>query len=115
MEKADGDAVRDYGATVPSGTTQNHELDRRIFKGVYDLDLVTQSHAIEYAEAQMDVVVGSGNAWLHLLLGTPDMQIRRHNPNSIEFTIPEFIPYDLSFVPIEVTVEASLSLVRWYG
>ena len=36
-----------YGATVDSWTTQNHELDRQMFKAVYDLGLTTHAQAIE--------------------------------------------------------------------
>ncbi len=79
MEQVNTGSVSYYGATVPSYTTQNHELDRQMFKAVYDLGLITQSHAIQYAEDQMASLVGSANAWMYLLLGDPDMQIRRRN------------------------------------
>jgi hypothetical protein len=88
---ADG-AVSHYGATIPSGTAANHELDRRMFKAVYDLGLTTQSQAIEYAEDQMSMIVGSENAWMYLLLGDPDMQIRRRNPMGWVITTPLAYP-----------------------
>jgi hypothetical protein len=68
-----------YGATVDSYTLQNHVLDEWMFRAVYDEDLVTQSHAIQRAEAQMAAIEGSSNAWMYLLLGDPDMQIRRED------------------------------------
>ncbi len=104
MTKADGGSVSYYGATIPSYTDQNHELDRRMFKAVYDLGLVTQSHAIEYAEDKMSDIVGSYNAWLYLLLGDPDMQIRRRNPITITFQVPELIEYNPELVPIPVRI-----------
>lgn len=107
MEKANGGAVSYYGATIPSYTSQNHELDRRMFKAVYDLGLVTQSHAIEYAEDQMSTIVGDYNAWLYLLLGDPDMQIRRRNPISIVFTLPELIAFGDKPIPIPVTIQVA--------
>lgn len=76
-------AVSYYGATVASYTSQNHVLDEWMFKAVYDEGFVTQSHAIQRAEAQMAAIQGSANAWMYLLLGDPDMQIRRRNPRSI--------------------------------
>jgi hypothetical protein len=91
MESTSNRAVSYYGATIPSYTSQNHELDRRMFKAVYDLGLTTQSHAIEYAEDQMSAIVGSDNAWMYLLLGDPDMQIRRRNPQTLVIKIPEYI------------------------
>ena len=69
--------VAHYGATVPSGTIANHELDRRMFKGVYDLGLTTHAKAIEYGETQMAAIVSPANAWMYLLLGDPEMRIRR--------------------------------------
>jgi len=91
LEHAEGGAVSHYGSTVASYTDQNHELDRRMFKAVYDLGLTTQSHAIEYAEAQMAALVGSSNAWMYLLNGDPDMQIRRRNPNNWQLQVPELV------------------------
>ena len=73
-------AVSSYGATVPSNTDENHELVRQLFKAVYDLGLTTQSHAIQYAEAQMSAIVRPYNAWLYCLLGDPEMPIRRDTP-----------------------------------
>jgi len=95
MEQVGHGAVSYYGATVGSGTSQNHELDRQMFLAVYDLGFITESHAIEYAEAQMDVLVPDPfweNSWIYLLLGDPDLQIRRYNP--LEFVV---------IVPLEVT------------
>jgi len=83
MELEDHGAVSYYGATVPSYTSQNHVLDEWMFKAVYDEGLVTQSHAIMRGEAQMAALSGSSNAWMYLLLGDPDMHIRRRNPKSL--------------------------------
>jgi hypothetical protein len=88
MERSDFGAVSHYGATVASYTDQNHELDRRMFRGVYHLGLTTQSHAIWYAELYMNVEVGPENAWMYLLLGDPDMQIRRRAPLNLAVDAP---------------------------
>lgn len=87
MEQPNRAAVSYYGATVPSATSQNHVLDEWMFKAVYDEGLVTQSQAIERAEAQMATLSGSGNAWMYLLLGDPDLQIRRRNPLKLKIDL----------------------------
>lgn len=80
MESATSRAVSYYGASEPSDTTPNHELDRQMFQAVYNLGMTTQSHAIQYAEHQMAAMTWDDNAWRYLLLGDPEMQIRRRNP-----------------------------------
>lgn len=89
--KTNRDAVSFYGATVPSGTDANHELDRRMFKAVFDLGITTQAKAIQYAEAQMATLVGPANAWMYLLLGDPEMRIRRGRPLNIITKVPTAI------------------------
>jgi hypothetical protein len=80
LNRYPGGAVASYGATVASVTDQNHELDRQLFKAVYDLGLTTHAQAIQYAEAQMASLSGSENAWFYQLLGDPEMPIRRDRP-----------------------------------
>lgn len=73
-------AVAHYGATVPSYTHPNHELDRAMFQAVYDTGLTIHAQAIEAAEDQMvayDPTYGWDNAWMYLLLGDPELRIRR--------------------------------------
>ena len=89
MEKVDSAAVSYYGATVPSRTDQNHVLDEWMFLSVYDEGLTKQSHAIRRAEAQMASLVGDSNAWMYLLLGDPDMDVRRRNPMNFEVMRPQ--------------------------
>ncbi|MBI5709442.1 MAG: hypothetical protein HZC42_03940 [Candidatus Eisenbacteria bacterium] len=90
--RGSGGAVGSYGATTVSNTNQNHELDRQLFKAVYDLGLTTQAHAIQYAEAQMAALAGSYNAWLYNLLGDPEMPIRRERP------LPHWAVYKPAYV-----------------
>lgn len=92
MEQVGGGAVSHYGATVPSYTVQNHELDRRMFRGLYFWGLTTQSQDIDYAEAMMEFIEGPENAWMYLLLGDPDMQIRRRSPVTLTVLVPNQIP-----------------------
>lgn len=89
LEAATTGAIAHYGATVPSGTYENHELDFRMFEAVYDLGLVTHAQAIEYAEAQMAAAYPSGkNAWMYLLLGDPALKIRRKAPLELVLDLP---------------------------
>jgi len=85
MEQLDSGSASYYGATRASYTSANHLLDEWMFLSVYDEGLVTQSHAIERAEAQMASLNswGDDNSWMYLLLGDPDMQIRTDNPINI--------------------------------
>jgi len=91
METANNRAVSYYGASEPSDTTPNHELDRQMFKAVYDLGMTTQAQAIQYAEHQMAALTWDSNAWRYLLLGDPDMQIRRRNPLTLVVVGPIFV------------------------
>ena len=105
LEETEGGAVAHYGATEPSYTVQNHELDRAMFAAVWDDGLVTHAHAIEAAERRMADVEGSDNAWMYLLLGDPDLKIRRSAPPAWNLVIPEMLPVCGSG-PCELTVEA---------
>ncbi|HMB67928.1 MAG TPA: C25 family cysteine peptidase [bacterium] len=98
-------AISHYGATRPSYTSANHELDRRMFKAVYDLDLTKQSHAIEYAEASMTSLhssAGRANSWMYTLLGDPDMDIRRERPQYQVITNPGVIDVTAATLGIRV-------------
>lgn len=92
LEHAESGAVAHYGATIPSYTTQNHELDRAMFRAVWDEGLVTHAMAIDYAESRMATLEGSDNAWMYLLLGDPEMKIRRYSPPQWTLVYPEQVP-----------------------
>jgi hypothetical protein len=91
MEQVGAGSVSYYGATRTSYTSQNHVLDEWMFRAVYDEGLTTQSQAIARAEDQMASLSGSANAWMYLLLGDPDMQIRTENPLNLTIEIPELV------------------------
>ncbi len=86
MESWDGDrpsvgAVAHYGATMVSGTEQNHTLNKMMWRAVFDEGLTTISHAIERAELTMRLTHSADqNAYLFMLLGDPEMQVRRTRP-----------------------------------
>jgi hypothetical protein len=91
MERIDAGASSYYGATTNAYMSQNHALVEWIFRAVYDEELLTQSHAIMWGGEKMAIQAGDHNAWLYLLLGDPDMNIRTKNPRAIEIRIPEYI------------------------
>ncbi|MDX2020098.1 MAG: C25 family cysteine peptidase [Deltaproteobacteria bacterium] len=101
--------VAHYGSTIPSGTYQNHELDRQMFQAVFTAGLTTHGRAIERGEAQMAAISGaSGNAWMYLLLGDPEMRLRR-GPK-ISFTIrlleaPRLCPNGNCGLPVSILDE----------
>lgn len=87
-------AVAHYGSTVPSYTIPNHELDRGLFKAVFDTGLIVHAQALEAAENQMvahDPSYGLDNAWMYLLLGDPEMRIRRGGPLVLAPSFPDEI------------------------
>lgn len=91
MEQPASGSVSYYGATSPSWTKTNDKLTEWLFRAVYDEGLITQSHAIARAESQvvaLDGAFGVENAWRYLLLGDPDLQIRRENPIDLQVLLP---------------------------
>jgi hypothetical protein len=86
MQTPHNRAVAHYGATEPSWTEANHKLDYYLFQAVYNLNMTTHAKAIRYAEKQMtawDPGAGGENAWKYLLLGDPEMRIRRRAARTI--------------------------------
>ena len=67
----------------PASTPGNDIIDKALFKAVHDDDAPDQAWAIERAEAACSM--GSSpdiNPWMYLLLGDPQMRIRRENVGS---------------------------------
>jgi hypothetical protein len=89
MMEPEGRGVAYYGATTPSDTNPNHHLTRNLFKRVYDEDLTIHSHAIMMAEEFMVDETYEDNAWMYLLLGDPEMTIRRRAPGRMTMVLPE--------------------------
>ena len=102
MMNANHRAVAHYGSTVPSYTDANHELDRQMFNAVYNTGLTTHAQAIEVAEANMAAAEGADNAWMYLLLGDPQMQIRRRNPLNINIRVRDLAICKDCFLEVSV-------------
>jgi len=75
-------AVSFYGATNSSVTPDNDILDKSLFRAVYDKDAPDQAWAIEAAEHECSVKSSAINPWMYLLLGDPQMRIRRESVGS---------------------------------
>lgn len=92
LENPFNGAVAHYGSTTTSGTSQNHVLDREMFKAIYGLGLTTHSHAIAYAETKMNQEKPGLNSWMYHLLGDPVMKVRRKKPKPLFLTLPPVVP-----------------------
>ncbi len=106
---APGGAVAHYGSTRTSGTTKNHTLNARLFEAVFDLGLTTHSHAIAWAEAQMEAAHPTNthqNAWMYQLLGCPAMKVRRGAPNALDLVLPATVPVDPAVGSFSVVVRS---------
>ena len=53
MSRFPGRAVSHYGATTPSNSWPNDDLEIALFNAVWDRGITTQSHAIAFAEDKM--------------------------------------------------------------
>lgn len=83
MERVGTGAVAYYAATSVTGPDQNGEINARLFEAVYDLDLLTHAQAIQFAEDPATALMGDNVYWRYMLLGDPDMQVRRRNPTPL--------------------------------
>jgi len=82
MSRAGGGAVAYYGASVNSYTDENHERAKGIFKAIYENGITRLGPAIAEAEIISSSTHGLDSAWesntfCYLLLGDPEMTIRR--------------------------------------
>lgn len=93
MEHPGSAVAAHYGSTQTSGTIQNHRLNEAMHKAIFDLGILTHSHAIAYAETVMKDAYPSGqNAWMYMLNGDPAMKVRRKNPDPLGLVLPPEIP-----------------------
>jgi len=89
LEAEDIGGVASYGATITTSTNPNHELDKALFKAVYDAGITTHAQAIAVAEEAVAAAYpGNKNPWAYLLLGDPAMRIRRDQPASFAVSVP---------------------------
>jgi hypothetical protein len=64
-----------YGGDDLTGIGGNFFLESALFKAVFDKGIVIHGQALEYGEANGE---DPYNSWKYLLLGDPEMHIRRH-------------------------------------
>lgn len=82
MKRADGGAVAHFGATVNSWTGENHERAKGIYRAIYESGYTRLGPMLARAEAISHSTYGSGGSWdgntfAYMLLGDPEMTIRR--------------------------------------
>lgn len=101
---ANNGGVAHYGATVPSYTTINHELDLQTHLAFFDEQITKLGPAFAWAEEQTGLIAGDSNNWMYWLDGDPDLDARLEAPISIVLVLPEFIPLSPVPVPIEFQI-----------
>ena len=97
MKQMNGGSVSYYGASVNSYTLENHERAKGIFKAIYENGFRHLAPALAEAERLSANAYGTNdgcwhnNTFCYLLLGDPEMDIRRHaifrkdiNPNILQ-------------------------------
>ena len=96
MKQMNGGSVSYYGASVNSYTLENHERAIGIFKAIYENGFNHLAPALAEAERLSGNAYGANQWWrnntfCYLLLGDPEMDIRRHvifskeiNPNILQ-------------------------------
>jgi len=85
LQVANKGAVAHYGASVGSWTKPNHDLDKYLFKAIYDTSRIrVLGPAVNWAQAKTITLwkeethsyLAEDNAWIYILLGDPEMHIR---------------------------------------
>jgi len=79
MSHGSSGSVAVYAATRPAYIAGNVVLNRELFKAVFDKGITTHAKAIEWAESKCTPVDNVYNELEYLLLGDPEMEIRRAN------------------------------------
>ncbi len=82
MSMEDSGSVAFWSASVNSYTTENHERAKGVFRAIYESDISSLGPALAEAERISLGQTGGGSGWdnntfCYLLLGDPEMGIRR--------------------------------------
>jgi len=90
MSKADGGSVAFWSASVNSFTFENHERAKGIFRAIYENGFTRLGPALAEAERISSLNFGLDSAWrnntfCYLLLGDPELTIRR------SYVFPKFV------------------------
>lgn len=83
LNRSQGGAVAHFGASVNSNTAENHERAKGIFRAIYESGFTRLSPALGEAERISYSATGGGAGWdnntfCYILLGDPELTIRRH-------------------------------------
>jgi hypothetical protein len=85
-------AVGFYGPGSLTNSSSAAVLDRVLFDEVWNLGTTVQGYAYSAAELRERTERHDGEGWAYLLLGDPQMTIRRANPSVVFVTRPELGP-----------------------
>lgn len=90
------------GPTSNSHTAYNNQIDKGIYRGLFQEGLTTPAQALLRGKLLMNDVFGSDDHWvkyqfeLFCLLGDPSLQIWREVPRYVTLTKPDFLPVGFS-------------------
>lgn len=96
MSRVGGGSVAYWSASVNSYTSENHERAKGIFKAIYERGVTRLGPALAVAERISSNTYGSdiywkNNTFCYLLLGDPEMTIRRSAVFNRLLAVPELI------------------------
>jgi hypothetical protein len=104
MERPDPNgAVAFYGATRASDTDPNHVLTRALHRNVFQYGITKHGPATAYAETVVDDSTSTLNSWRYLLLGDPDLDVRRRAVIGLTVLKPTIVTLGTTSVRIQVT------------
>ncbi len=91
MSRAGAGAVAHWGASVNSYTSENHERAKGIFRALYKNGFTRLAPALAEAERISHVATGGGSSWdnntfCYLLLGDPELTVRRKSVSGLKIT-----------------------------
>src|SRR5262249_31491847 len=108
MREGINGAAAIYGATENVEVDATVALDRYLFHEVYTRNNVVQGYTYFAAEDSMEKSFHEGDAWKFLLLGDPQMTIRRTSPPAASVHHPEILHCTAGCPRIDVYVEQPL-------
>ncbi|KPK70276.1 hypothetical protein AMJ82_03445, partial [candidate division TA06 bacterium SM23_40] len=108
--KADYGAMAYLSAVQPSYTIPNHDFDKQLYQGIYDLGIWTIGYAENHANAWIIPVHGSlaeANIRMYLWLGDPETDVWTAVPQDMTVSYPAAIPIGTQPVTVSVSMGGS--------
>jgi hypothetical protein len=110
-----------YGATMPSWIYDNGIMARRLFDAVFNRGFTTQGVAIAFEEFGTILETSADNPVQYLLLGDPEMHIRRTNVAGPPYVVqvPPYLvagpvpPFDVNVTRIDGRPVEGIKVALW--